>query len=59
MGEADGNADEFGVESAGVGGFVLSSFATGTRLFFALVAWGVWHARRAFSRLEPAPTTAA
>jgi Protein of unknown function (DUF3159) len=41
----------------GVGGFVIISFATGTPLFFALVAWGVWHARRTFSRLEPAPVS--
>jgi hypothetical protein len=43
---------------AGVGGFVAISFATGTPLFFALVAWGVWHARRSFSRLEQATTAA-
>jgi Protein of unknown function (DUF3159) len=35
---------------AGVGGFLLVSFATGTPAFFALVAWGLWHARRAFSQ---------
>ena len=41
---------------SGVGGFILVSFVTGTPLFLALVAWGVWHARRTFSRLaEPAP----
>jgi Protein of unknown function (DUF3159) len=37
---------------SGIGGFVLVSFATGTPLFCALVAWGVWHARRTFSRLD-------
>jgi hypothetical protein len=40
---------------SGIGAFILVSFATGTPLFLALVAWGVWHARRAFSRLELAP----
>jgi hypothetical protein len=40
---------------SGVGGFILVSFATGTPLFLALAAWSVWHARRAFSRLELAP----
>jgi hypothetical protein len=44
---------------AGVGGFLLVSFATGTPVFFALVAWGLWHARRTFSRndFEPSPQT--
>jgi Protein of unknown function (DUF3159) len=37
---------------SGAGGFILVSFATGTPLFFALVAWGVWHARRTFSRAD-------
>jgi hypothetical protein len=40
---------------SGVGGFIIVSFATGTPFFFALVAWGVWHARRTFSRLELEP----
>ena len=42
---------------AGVGGFLFVSFATGTPAFAALVAWGVWHARRTFSSdvLEPLP----
>jgi Protein of unknown function (DUF3159) len=40
---------------SGVGGFLLVSFVTGTPLFLALVAWGVWHARRTFTRLEVAP----
>jgi Protein of unknown function (DUF3159) len=43
---------------SGVGGFALVSLATGTPLFVALVAWGVWHARRTFSRLELAPSVA-
>lgn len=37
---------------SGVGGFVLISLVTGFPFFFALVAWGIWHARRVFSRLE-------
>jgi hypothetical protein len=40
--------------AAGVGGFVVVSVVTGTPLFVALVLWSLWHARRAFSRLEPA-----
>jgi hypothetical protein len=40
---------------SGVGGFIVVSFATGTPFFLALVAWGVWHARRTFSRLEIEP----
>ena len=39
---------------AGVGGFVLISLVTGFPFFFALVFWGIWHARRVFSRLEVA-----
>jgi len=38
---------------SGVGGFLLVSFATGTPLFLALVAWGVWHARRTFTGARP------
>jgi hypothetical protein len=41
--------------AAGVGGFVLLSVATGTPLFVGLVFWGVWHARRTFSRLDASP----
>jgi len=41
---------------SGVGGFILVSIVTGAPFFFALVAWGVWHARRAFSRLDPSPS---
>ena len=37
---------------SGVGGFVLVSIATGTPVFVALVFWGVWHARRTFTRLD-------
>jgi len=37
---------------SGVGGFVLISLVTGFAFFFALVGWGIWHARRVFSRLE-------
>jgi hypothetical protein len=37
---------------SGVGGFVLISIVTGFPFFFVLVAWGIWHARRVFSRLE-------
>jgi hypothetical protein len=43
---------------SGVGGFVLVSFATGMPLFVALVGWGLWHARRTFTRLESAPSAA-
>jgi hypothetical protein len=45
---------------SGVGGFVLVSVVTGAPIFFALVAWGVWHARVTFSRvdLEPAAASA-
>jgi Protein of unknown function (DUF3159) len=37
---------------AGVGGFVVVSLLTGTLPVVALVAWGLWHARRSFSLLE-------
>ena len=39
--------------TSGVGGFVLVSVATGTPVLIALVAWGIWHARRAFVRVTP------
>lgn len=39
---------------SGVGWFVLISLVTGFPFFFALVVWGIWHARRVFSRLEVA-----
>jgi hypothetical protein len=38
--------------ASGVGGFVLVSVVTGAPLFVVLVFWGVWHARRTFSRLS-------
>jgi len=37
---------------SGVSGFVLVSTVTGPPVLVALVAWGVWHARRSFSRLD-------
>lgn len=37
---------------SGVGGFVLVSILTGTPVIAALVAWSIWHAKRAFARLE-------
>jgi hypothetical protein len=37
---------------SGVGGFVVVSLLTGVPPYVALVAWGVWHARRSFSRLD-------
>ena len=36
---------------SGVGGFLLVSVLTGTPFACALIAWGLWHARRTFSRL--------
>jgi intracellular septation protein A len=36
---------------AGIGSFVAVSLVTGTPLLVALVAWGIWHARRTFRRL--------
>ena len=44
---------------SGVGGFVVVSIATGTPLLAALVAWGVWHARRTFLRLDESAAAAA
>ena len=37
---------------SGIGGFVLVSVVTGAPVLVALVAWGLWHARRAFGRLD-------
>jgi Protein of unknown function (DUF3159) len=37
--------------TSGVGSFVLVSLATGTPVLVALVLWGIWHARRAFTQL--------
>jgi len=39
---------------SGIGGFVLVSVVTGAPVFIALVAWGIWHARRSFGRLDVA-----
>jgi hypothetical protein len=38
--------------SSGVGGFVVVSFLTGGPILVALALWGVWHARRVFTRLD-------
>jgi Protein of unknown function (DUF3159) len=38
---------------SGVGSFIVVSLVTGAPPFLALVAWGVWHARRTFTRLDP------
>ena len=45
--------------AGGIGGFVLVSSVTGTPIFFGLVLWGVWHARRAFGADDESPTTRA
>jgi hypothetical protein len=37
---------------SGVSGFVVVSVVTGPPLLVVLVAWGFWHARRSFSRLD-------
>jgi hypothetical protein len=37
--------------ATGVGGFVVVSIVTGSPFVLALIGWGVWHARRAFSAL--------
>jgi hypothetical protein len=37
---------------SGVGGFVVVSVLTGPPVLVALVGWGIWHARRSFSRLD-------
>ena len=39
------------------GAFLLVSLATGTPIFFVLVAWGLWHARRAFSLRDLQPVS--
>lgn len=36
---------------SGVGGFLIVSVVTGLPVVVSLVAWGLWHARRAFARL--------
>jgi hypothetical protein len=43
---------------SGIGAFVLVSFVTGTPIVVLLVGWGLWHARRAFARLDVAPPAA-
>ena len=43
---------------SGVGGFVLVSLLTGPPVFFALVFWGIWHARRSFRALEASASPA-
>ena len=51
-----GGAPAVGAARLRVGGFVVVSIVTGTPLLAALIAWGIWHARRTFSQLdEPAP----
>jgi Protein of unknown function (DUF3159) len=40
---------------AGIGAFVLASFVTGTPVIVVLLCWGLWHARRAFARLQTGP----
>lgn len=37
--------------AAGVGSFIVVSIVTGFPFVLALIAWGVWHARRTFSAL--------
>jgi hypothetical protein len=44
--------------ASGVGGLLVVSVVTGTPLLLALVFWGVWHARVAFSRFQPAEAAA-
>ncbi len=43
---------------SGVGGFLLVSVLTGTPVILVLVLWGLWHARRAFARLDDVPGAA-
>ena len=40
---------------SGVGSFLLVSLLTGTPILVLLVFWGLWHARRTFSRLDDVP----
>ena len=40
---------------SGVGSFVFVSVATGAPILVALVFWGIWHARRKFTRLAVVP----
>jgi hypothetical protein len=41
----------FALLHSGVGGFVVVSLVTGVPPYVVLVVWGIWHARRSFSRL--------
>ncbi len=41
---------------SGVGGFFVTSVATGPPVVVLLVAWGVQHARRSFTRLDAGPS---
>ena len=43
---------------SGIGSFVLVSVVTGAPILVALVFWGLWHARRTFTRLAVAPEAA-
>lgn len=43
---------------SGVGGFLLVSVLTGAPVLVVLVLWGIWHARRTFSRLDDMPAAA-
>ena len=43
--------------TAGVGSFLVVTFATGTPLMLALVAWSIWYAIRRLSDYEPPPVT--
>jgi len=44
---------------SGIGSFVFVSVLTGAPLLVALVFWGIWHARRTFTRLATPPATSA
>jgi intracellular septation protein A len=44
---------------SGVGGFLVVSVLTGVPPYVALVAWGLWHARRSFAQVEEADLAAA
>lgn len=43
--------------SSGVGAFVVVSFLTGTPILVVLVAWSLWHARRAFTATGIVPAS--
>jgi Protein of unknown function (DUF3159) len=43
---------------SGIGSFVLVSLVTGPPLLVALVAWGLWHARHSFARVDVAAPVA-